>query len=92
MKLKHKQPATKEVRDSLGVFAIGLKANGNGEFEFVVFDEDGNVWERNLDNPMTPRAAPIVAQGLENARAITRICSRIPDRCHAVLRTWELVA
>jgi hypothetical protein len=92
MKLKHKQPCNSEVRDVLGVSAIGLIALGNNEFEFVAFGEDGEVWERDLDNPTTPRAAPITATGLRNAQAICRIWSRVPEQCHWGLKTWELGA
>jgi hypothetical protein len=90
--LRHKQPTTHEVRDELGVSAIGLRPveQESNTFEFVIFDEDGNELERDLDNPMHPRAAPVYVAGLRNAQAVARVCARVTDKCQWVLRIWEL--
>jgi len=90
MNLKHKQPCNAEVQQVIGVSAIGLVDLGNNEYEFIIFGEDGQVWERVIGSKTYPRAAPIIATGLRNAQAICRIWSRSVEQAHWGIRTWEL--
>ena len=83
--------AKREVVNEVGIHAVGIKRNEQkNTFELVPLDEHDQIIERDYDNPLTPRVAPILVTGINAAKRCAKQCCRFAESMHHGMRSWEL--